>query len=252
MMPLAANYRRQFEWRNWQTSLESLPSIRGQTILDLGCGVGDLASELVASGAQLIGVDANEELLQFARSRQIPNAEFRDADLRAEVDFGLPVDGIWCSFTAAYFVDFAGALARWTPALKPGGWIAVPEIGHLFGHEPLSARTKARLNAYCDEGFAAGRYDFRAGRKIKAHLEQAGLLVAKSLAVQDREFSFDGPAETDVADAWQRRSGNMKLLKDFLGADYAEVKEEFLQCLTRPDHTSTAQVVFCLAMKAPR
>jgi SAM-dependent methyltransferase len=197
------------------------------------------------------GFDANEELIQYARSRQIPNAEFRVVDLRGAVDFGLPADGIWCSFAAAYFVDFASALARWTQALKPGGWIAVTEIDDLFGHEPLSARTKSLLNAYCDEGFAAGRYDFRAGRKITVHLEQAGFSISKSVAVRDREFSFDGPADSSVAEAWQRRLGSMRLLQEFLGAEYAELSEEFLQCLKRPNHRSFAQVFFCLAVKPP-
>ena len=137
-------------------------------------------------------------------------------------------------------------------SLKAGGWIAVTEIDDLFGHEPLSARTKSLLKAYCHEAFAAGRYDFQAGRKIKAHLEGAGFSVSKSLAIHDCELSWDGPAETGVAEAWQARLGSMKLLQDFLGADYAEVREEFLQCLTRPDHRSCAQVIFCLAVKPLR
>lgn len=252
MSQLADHYKRQFQWRDWRTGLESLPLVSGQTVLDLGCGIGDLTSELAAAGAHVVGIDANEELLQYARSRQIPNAEFRAADLRTEVDFGLAADGIWCSFAVAYFVDFAGALGRWTHALKPGGWIAVTEIDDLFGHEPLSTRTKSLLQTFCEEAFAAGRYDFRSGRKIKAHLERAGFSVSKSVPVHDRELSWDGPAEVGVAEAWEERFGNMKLLQNFLGAEYAAVREEFLQCLARPDHRSCAQVLFCLGIKPLR
>ncbi len=252
MSQLAAHYKRQFQWRDWQTVLESLPPVKGQTVLDLGCGIGDLTSALAAAGAHVTGVDANEELLQYARSRKIPNAEFRAVDLRTEVDFALALDGIWCSFTAAYFVDFGSALARWTQSLKPGGWIAVTEIDDLFGHEPLSARTTSLLKAYCDEGLVAGRYDFFAGRKIKAHLERAGFSVSKSVTLQDREFSYDGPADTRVLEAWQTRLASMKLLQDFLGAEYAQLSEEFLRCLTRPNHGSSAQVYFSLAFKPLR
>ena len=55
-----------------------------------------------------------------------------------------------------------------------------------------------------------------------------------------------------MADAWRRRLGSMKLPQHFLGADYEEVKEDFLHCLTRPDHKPCAQVFFCLAVKPPR
>jgi hypothetical protein len=58
--------------------------------------------------------------------------------------------------------------------LKPEGWTAVTEIDDLFGHEPLSARTKALLGAYCDDALVTGRYDFRAGRKLKSCLERSG------------------------------------------------------------------------------
>jgi SAM-dependent methyltransferase len=86
---LAEYYKRQFGWRNWPSILEALPPLQGCTILDLGCGVGDQAAELVARGARVIGIDMSEEVLQAARSRQLPNTEL--------------VDGIWNSFAAAYF-----------------------------------------------------------------------------------------------------------------------------------------------------
>jgi hypothetical protein len=48
--------------------------------LDPGCAVGE-AAELVARGARVIGVDANEDLLVIARSKCLANAEFLKADL---------------------------------------------------------------------------------------------------------------------------------------------------------------------------
>jgi ubiquinone/menaquinone biosynthesis C-methylase UbiE len=69
-------------WRAWSTIFDALPPLRGQTVLDLGCGVGDQAAELVARGARVIGVDMNDELLRTARSRRLENSEFRKGDLR--------------------------------------------------------------------------------------------------------------------------------------------------------------------------
>ncbi len=113
-MSLASDYKRQFHWRDWLTMFDAMPSIQGQTVLDLGCGVGDLAAELVARGALVIGIDMNEELLCEARSRQLSSAEFRTCDLRSLPDLGIAADGLWCSFTAAYFPDLPTALTAWT------------------------------------------------------------------------------------------------------------------------------------------
>src|SRR5262245_37712030 len=110
-MSLSEEYRRQLEWRDWPRVFEELPPLRGRTVLDLGCGVGDQAAELVKRGARVLGIDANDELLREARSRRLPGAEFRLADLRALPDLGLAADWIWSSFAAAYFPDLPTALA---------------------------------------------------------------------------------------------------------------------------------------------
>jgi ubiquinone/menaquinone biosynthesis C-methylase UbiE len=47
-MSLSTEYHRQREWRAWPKIFDALPLPRGQTVLDLGCGVGDQAAELVA------------------------------------------------------------------------------------------------------------------------------------------------------------------------------------------------------------
>jgi SAM-dependent methyltransferase len=143
---------------------------------------------------------------------------------------GIAAHGIWCSFTAAYFVDFSAAVKSWAGNLGPGGWIAVTEIDDLFGHEPLSAGAKALLNAYCDDALMARRYDFRAGRKLNSHLESAGFSVTKLLTLDDRELSFCGPADGGVLHAWRSRFERMKLLQDFLGLDFESVRDEFLRC----------------------
>jgi ubiquinone/menaquinone biosynthesis C-methylase UbiE len=248
-MNLSTEYRRQFTWRDWATAFSVLPSLDGQTVLDLGCGVGDLAAELAARGARVIGFDMNEELLLEARSRQLGNVEFRTADLRALPDLEDPADGLWCSFAAAYFPDLSTVLAAWARNLKPGGWIALTEIDDLFGHEPLGERTTALLSGYADEAFAAGRYDFRMGRKLTDHLQHAGFAVSRTLTLVDQELSFDGPALPEVIDAWRARLRRMTLLREFCGPEIDRVEEELLGCLMRPEHRSTARVCCCIGTR---
>src|SRR5205085_8329155 len=88
-MSLISDYKRQFLWRDWPAVFDALPSLNGQSVLDLGCGVGDLAAEFVTRGTQVIGVDVNEEFVREARSRGLSRAKFELGDLRALADFGI-------------------------------------------------------------------------------------------------------------------------------------------------------------------
>jgi SAM-dependent methyltransferase len=250
-MSLASEYKRQFNWRDWPTIFDALPAVQGHTILDFGCGVGDLAAEFVARSARVIGIDAHEEFLREAQSRQLSNAEFRNIDLRNLPDLGVSADGLWCSFTAAYFPDLAAALKLWERNVKPGGWIALTEIDDLFGHQPLSTSTKALLRAYAEDALATGRYDFFMGRKLRDHAETCGFTVSKVFTVDDQEFSFSGPALPEVLNAWRARLNRMTLLRDFCGHSFDQLQEEFLGCLVSQDHTSTATVYCCIANKRP-
>lgn len=248
-MSLAAEYRQQFQWRSWQLVLDKLPLQAGQTVLDLGCGIGDQARELASRGCKVIGLDANQELIAAAISHQISNCEFLICDLRNPPPLDLRVDGIWCSFVAAYFTDLTRLLTRWTPLLKPGGWIAITEVEDLFGHKPLGSRTQWVLRRLPDDALSAGRYDFHMGGKLHSYLQQTGFSKAQRLALPDQELSFQGSATSEVIDAWRRRLQRMPHLRALCAAQFPNVQEEFLSCLSRPDHVSTTQVISCLAVK---
>jgi SAM-dependent methyltransferase len=246
---LAREYRRQHAFRPWPAIFDALPPVEGHTVLDLGCSVGDQTAELAARGARVIGLDTNDELLREAEQRHIQNAVFRRADFRAPLDLDVEVDGLWCSFTAAYLPDLGAALASWTRHLRPGGWVAFTEIDDLFGHEPLEAATRSLLEAFARQALSAGRYDFHMGRKLEGHLARAGLTVSKVLTPADQELSFDGPARPEVVEAWRDRLHRMKLLRDHCGPDFERVREDLVGCLTRADHRSTAKVYCCIATK---
>lgn len=245
-MSLIAEYHRQRAWRAWPTVLEALPPLHGRTVLDLGCGMGDLAAELVQRGARVVGFDANEDLLEHARGRGLRGAEFRYADLRASEDLGVTADGLWASFLPAFFPDLKSALVRWKRNLRPGAFAALTEIDDLFGHAPLLPKTQELLDGYAEDALRAGRYDFRMGRKMARFLGEAGFTVTQAFTVPDRELSFEGPAEDEVQDAWRLRFARMKLLQEFSGPAFASVEEDFLACLARKDHRCSARVQVCL------
>lgn len=246
-MSLTDEYRRQSGWRDWPTILDALPPLEGRTVLDLGCGEGGVAAELVGRGARVIGVDLNDDLLRAARARGLARAEFHKADLRDLPDPGGPVDGLWSSFAAAYFPDLAPVLEHWRGHLESGGWAAVTEVDDLFGHAPVAPRTKSLLDAFARELLEDGWYDFHMGRKLAGHLERAGFTVSKTFTVEDQELAFDGPADPDVVDAWRRRFDRMTGLQDFCADEFEAVRDDFVGCLGRTDHRSSAKVVCCIA-----
>lgn len=246
---LAAEYRQQFRWRSWNLILEEVPFQRGQTVLDLGCGIGDQARELASRGCKVIGLDGNRELIDAANLEQPPHCKFLTCDLRNAPDPGVKADGIWCSFTAAYLTNFTEILRAWAQFLRGGGWIAITEIDDLFGHEPLSPRTRSLLRGFAEDALAAGRYDFHMGGKLQGCLAQAGFAMSRRLTLPDQELSFQGAATPEVVEAWRRRLQRMPGLRVFCASEFASVQEEFLSCLSRPDHVSTAKVICCLAVK---
>lgn len=250
LMSLAAEYRQQFQWRQWKLIFENLPLQSGQTILDLGCGIGDQARELASRGCRVTGLDGSQELIDAAVLEQTPDCQFLMCNLEKPPNFAISVDGIWCSFVAAYFTDFVCLLRRWTPLLKPGGWIAITEIEDLFGHIPLSPRTRWFLQRLADDALAADRYDFHMGSKLQGYLEQAGFSISRLLMLPDKELSFSGPATPEVVDAWRKRFQRLPHLRALCGPEFSAVQTEFLSCLSRPNHLSTAKVISCIAVKA--
>src|SRR5215471_7015608 len=94
-MSLAAEYRQQFGWRSWNLIFQQLPLRWGQTVLDMGCGIGDQARELEARGCKVIGLDANEELINEATSakQSIANSELATCVTFQSLASGLTVSG---------------------------------------------------------------------------------------------------------------------------------------------------------------
>ncbi|HLV64934.1 MAG TPA: methyltransferase domain-containing protein [Polyangiaceae bacterium] len=249
-MSLAFEYARQRTFRSWSALLDLLPELRGRTVLDLGSGIGDPASDLSARGARVIGIDGDPQLVEVARARGIANAEFIHGDLhRLELEPSLRVQGIWSSFTAAYFPALPSLLARFAPHLEVEGFVALVDIDDLFGHEPLPADVRAIFDAFAERALAEGRYDFYAGRKLEGHLREAGLAVRHVSTHDDLELSFSGPARADVLEAWRLRLERMRRLQEFAGARFAALRDAFLECLASPDHSSRARVYFCIAIK---
>jgi len=68
----------------------------GERILDLGCGTGTLTTEIADSGADVVGIDAAESMVERARERY-PEHTFAVADAR-EYEPDEPFDAAFDGF----------------------------------------------------------------------------------------------------------------------------------------------------------
>jgi ubiquinone/menaquinone biosynthesis C-methylase UbiE len=105
-MSLTRIYSDQYRWRRWSGVYPELGDLSGTRVIDLGCGIGDQARDLSGLGANVLGVDANPDMIEHASRREIPRARFLCDDFRNLQAHGLQADGIWASFAAAYFPRF--------------------------------------------------------------------------------------------------------------------------------------------------
>ncbi|MGL6043023.1 MAG: class I SAM-dependent methyltransferase [Sandaracinobacteroides sp.] len=123
--------------------LELLAPAPGEAILDLGCGDGVLTKRIAEAGAEVLGVDPSEAMLDAARAR------------------GLSVqaaDGQALAFRSRFDAVFSNAALHWMPdqqavaqgvfaALKPGGRY-VGECGGFGNIAAIRTALRAVLQAH--------------------------------------------------------------------------------------------------------
>jgi len=234
--------------RRWGDLLDRLPIAAGETVYDLGCGDGEVSRLLAERGAHVIGIDADIPALTTAQGigggPVYTPGNIRDLTwLKAD-----DADGIWSSFAAAHCPDLRKTAAAWLARLKPGGWIGVVEIDRLFDHAPLPDDVARDLTTFEETLAAEGAYDSRAGGKLADALRQGGALDVSERALDDPEFTVDGPADDAIVAGWSARFDRMGLLRERLGEErFAAVRSAFLDCLRSPEHTSRCRVVMVTA-----
>jgi SAM-dependent methyltransferase len=93
-------------------------------IADVGCGPGHVTAYLASRGADVLGVDLSEKMIEVARRRN-PALRFQVGSMTA-----LPVpDGAWAGAVCAYSIIHVPADRRPTAyaelarAIVPGGWL---------------------------------------------------------------------------------------------------------------------------------
>jgi ubiquinone/menaquinone biosynthesis C-methylase UbiE len=214
-MSLLEEYKNQNNWRRWPSYIEKLPVKSSDTVLDFGCGIGQVTKLLSDKASEVIGIDFNDTLLDEARANyNAKNIRYINHDLKLVNQIPLPfVNGIWASFIAAYFPDFSIILNELLKFLKPGGWIAIVEINDLFGHHPISNSLCESFKEFYKQQRIKKIYDYEMGNKIKNYLLNENLLILNDEMVCDIELSFKGAADPQIALAWENRLNRLMELQ---------------------------------------
>jgi SAM-dependent methyltransferase len=108
----------------------------GMSILDVGCGAGDvslLAAAIVGPSGSVLGVDRAAASLEAARGRAraagLENVAFEEGDLDLpSLDPGRTFDALVGRFVLMYLTDPAATLAHLLRFLRPGGVVVFQEV----------------------------------------------------------------------------------------------------------------------------
>jgi demethylmenaquinone methyltransferase / 2-methoxy-6-polyprenyl-1,4-benzoquinol methylase len=99
----------------------------GSRALDVATGTGDLAIELSSRGAQVVGLDFSERMLELARAKA-PGIEFVQGNALELPYADASFDAVTVGFGARNFSDLERGLGELARVTRPGGRVVILEI----------------------------------------------------------------------------------------------------------------------------
>jgi trans-aconitate 2-methyltransferase len=166
--------RHSYVFQYGEDVLKLLAPQPGERILDLGCGTGHLTQKIADAGAQVIGMDKAESMVEQAR-QNYPELQFLVADA-TNFTFDEPFDAIF-SNAVLHWIPAAEAVAAcvWR-ALKPGGRF-VAEFGGKANIRAVSTAVYAALQALGHPDLRLPPYYFPSIGEYATLLEKQGFRV---------------------------------------------------------------------------
>jgi demethylmenaquinone methyltransferase/2-methoxy-6-polyprenyl-1,4-benzoquinol methylase len=163
--------------RGWRRrAVQALALAKGSVVVDLAAGTGDLCRDLQAAGHRPVGVDLSRGMLAAART----TAPLVQADvLRLPLPDG-GADGATCGFALRNFVDLDAFLAELARVVRPGGRVAVLEVGEpsspllRWGHGVYFGKVVPRIG-----GLLSDRSAYRYLPRSVAYLPPPAELVRR-------------------------------------------------------------------------
>ena len=141
-----------------------LPDLKGKTVLDIGCGMGQHAAQYAGMGAaSVLGIDISEKMLAYAREHHsAANIVYRRMAMEDIDEIGGPFDLVTSSLAFDYAEDFGGLMKK-IPRLMKEDAEFVFSMSHpivtawdgaydRYTRTETGERLYANLRNYCVEG----------------------------------------------------------------------------------------------------
>jgi ubiquinone/menaquinone biosynthesis C-methylase UbiE len=155
----------------------------GMRVLDVGCGVGDVArlvGDLVGRHDEVVGVDVDEAALRLAEQR------LRDAGVRfsgvvgdfRSVEVGNAFDAVCCRMVLQYQADATDAIAAMARHLRIGGVVVAheiaPQLTGALAHPMFPLAEK--VSAWTGAAYAGSGGNPLVGAELGRRFAEAGLV----------------------------------------------------------------------------
>src|SRR5581483_4020832 len=153
----------------------------GMSVLDIGCGVGDvslLASAIVGADGAVLGIDRAAASVEAARERAraagLGNVTFEVGDL-SELRPGRTFDALIGRLVLMYLPDPAATLAQLARFVRPGGIVAFQEMEMSLSRSVPPLRLFETSVGWVRETFRRAGFETDMGSRLFATFLHAGL-----------------------------------------------------------------------------
>lgn len=197
---------------------------KGETILDVGCGTGQLANEIASYGASVSGIDSSPEMIAKATAAY-PNIQFEVKDV-TNFQFETPFDAIFSNATLHWVNEKEKAIACMYNNIKAGGRLVL-EMGGKGNVQSIANAVKKAMtaNGLADK-IAADFWYFPSLSEYTSLLEKQGFRVTSAI-------HFDRPTELTGEDGmknWINMFGSF-FFKHVSAAEAEKITAEAVELL---------------------
>ncbi len=161
--------------------------VEGMTVIDMGCGDGDMSfllSRMVGEQGMVIGVDRSPEAIARAQERArragLRNVRFQVEDLFKYTPYQR-VDAVAGRFFLMYLEDPAAGIRHVSKWVKPGGLVMFQELNFSTAHSRPPMRLFWQMMTIVSETFARADVHLDIGMDLPVYFRAAGCPVEDTL-----------------------------------------------------------------------